>query len=193
MQILYNCSGYMQQEQDKKDISLLKGSLGMLPEPMAFPAFIVVIGLPGTGKSYFSSKLVEKTSFCVVESDAMRKCLFEKPDYSAEESTRLFKACHGLIEYLLYNGIPVIFDATNLAEPNRERLYHIADRTKAKLVLVQIDAPSDLVYKRLQERKEGSDPENKSDADWEVYMNMKQRVGKIRRNHIVVDTSRDIA
>ena len=182
----------MRQDQDKNDISLLKQSLGILPEPMVSPAFVVVIGLPGTGKSFFCSKLVEKSPFCIIESDAMRKYLIGKPDYSIQESARLFKACHGLIEDLLYNGVPVIFDATNLAESNRERLYYIGDKTKAKLVLVQLDAPSELVYKRLKDRKEGTDPENKSDADWEVYLNMKQRAGRIKRNHIVVDTSRDI-
>ena len=182
----------MRQEQNNKDISLLKQSLGILPEPVVSPAFIVVIGLPGTGKSFFCSKLIEKLPFCVIESDAMRKYLFSKPDYSVQESVRLFKACHGLIEDLLYNGIPVIFDATNLAESNRERLYYIGDKTEAKLVLVQLDAPSELVYKRLKDRKEGADPDNKSDADWEVYLNMKQQAGRIKRNHLVVDTSRDI-
>ncbi len=182
----------MKQDKANTDVDLLKRGLGALPEPTVLPAFIVVIGLPGTGKSYFCGKLAGKAPFCIIESDVMRKSLFATPDYSAQESARLFKACHGLIEDLLYNGIPVIFDATNLAESNRERLYRIADRTKAKLILVRLDAPSEVVYKRLKERKEGADPDNKSDADWEVYLNMKQQVGGIRRNYICVDTSRDI-
>ena len=90
------------------------------------------------------------------------------------------------------NGIPVILDATNLSERNREQLYRIADKTEAKLILVQIKAPSELVYKRLRNRKTGMDPGNRSDADWNVYNKMKPEVDIINRNHYVIDTSGDI-
>ena len=42
------------------DAQLLAGSLGQLPDPEAEPSLIVVSGLPGTGKSYFCSKLAER-------------------------------------------------------------------------------------------------------------------------------------
>ena len=87
-------------------------------------------------------------------------------------------------------GISLILDATNLSEQHRERLYSIADRLDAKLVLVRVDAPLNLVYERLKARGEGL--EGKSDADWEVYQKMKPQVQRIRRNHYAVDTSRDI-
>ena len=35
------------------DVRKLKESLGVLPERVVCPAFIVVSGLPGTGKSFF--------------------------------------------------------------------------------------------------------------------------------------------
>lgn len=156
------------------------------------PAFVVVSGLPGTGKSFFCNKLAQKSSFYILESDAMRKTLFSSPDYSVAENTHLFTVCHILIEDLLKRGIPLIFDATNLSERHRERLYRIGDRTGARLILVRIDAPSTIIYQRLQTRSEGDGLENKSDADWEVYCRMKPAVDKIRRNHFAVDTSQDI-
>jgi predicted kinase len=122
----------------------------------------------------------------------MRKALFSSPGYSAAESARLFAACHGLIEWLLKNGVPVIFDATNLSEHHREHLYRISDKTRARLILVRVEAPPALAYQRLQTRKNGASPEDKSDADWEIYRQMKPRAEKIRRNHFAVDTSRDI-
>ena len=123
----------------------------------------------------------------------MRKTLFPWPDYSAAESSRLFAACHSLIGELLGKGVPVVFDATNLSERNREHLYRIADRAGAKLVLVRVEAPSATVYARLKARSEATNPEDKSDAGWGVYSRMKPRVDRIKRNHFAVDTSRDIA
>ncbi len=183
----------MEQSQLNQDLIKLRESLGSLPEATVNPGFVVVSGLPGTGKTFFCRKLAERQPFCILESDALRKALFPSPDYSAEESVRLFAACHSLIEWLLVNGVPVIFDATNLSERHREHLYRIGDRTGARLVLVRVEAPPAVTYQRLQARKNGAAPENKSDADWEVYNQMKLRAQKILRNHFAVDTSLDIA
>jgi predicted kinase len=175
------------------DLQRLTDGLGELPEPVVKPAFVAVSGLPGTGKSYFCAKLAERLPFVILESDALRKALFSPPSYSPEESARLFRTLHLLIERLLKKGIPVILDATNLSERDRERLYNIADRLDARLILVRVEAPPELVYQRLKARSNGENSGNNSDADWEVYRKMKPSVEKISRKHYAVDSSRDIA
>ncbi len=183
----------MGQDQLCQDLAKLKENLGPLPEPMAHPAFVVVSGLPATGKSFFARKLAERQPFYILESDAVRKILFPSPSYNSNESARLFAACHQLMESLLKDGVPVIFDATNLSERHRARLYRISDRTGARLILVRVEAPSAVAQQRLQSRKSGANPEDKSDADWEVYKSMKSKADNFQRNHFAVDTSRDIA
>ena len=174
------------------DVRRLTESLGELPEPVVKPAFIAVSGLPGTGKSYFCRKLAERLPLVILESDALRKQLFPQPDYSPEESARLFRALLLLIERLLKRGISLILDATNLSERYRERLYNIAERLEVKLILVRVEAPPQVVYQRLKVRQEGDSPES-SDADWAVYQRMKNTRDKMQRNHYAVDTSRDIS
>jgi len=174
------------------DVQRLTESLRELPEPVVEPAFIAVSGLPGTGKSYFCHKLVERLPSIILESDALRKQLFPQPGYSPEESTRLFRALHLLIERLLKKGISLILDATNLSERYRERLYNIADRLGVKLILVRVEAPPEVVYGRLKARQVEAGSQNSSDADWGVYQRMKDTVEEMRRNHYAVDTSRDI-
>ena len=182
----------MEHTQLVSDVQRLTESLEQLPEPMVEPAFIVVSGLPGTGKSYFCSQLAERLPFVILESDVLRKTLFPSPSYSLPESSRLFRVCHLLIESLLKKGIPLILDATNLSERYRERLYNIADHLDVRLILVRIEAPTEVVRERLKARREGTNPGSKSDADWDVYQKMKPAVQRIHRNHYVVDTSRDI-
>ena len=182
----------MTETQVVSDAQRLSESLGQFPEPVVKPAFIVVSGLPGTGKSYFCSKLAERLPFIILESDALRKTLFPSPIYSAPESSRLFQAIHHLIAGLLKRGIPLILDATNLSERYRERLYNIADRLNAKLILVRVEAPPEVVYQRLRDRAEENNSKSNSDADWAVFQKMKPTVQKISRNHFAVDTSRDI-
>ena len=164
--------------------------MGQLPEPVVRPCFIVVSGLPGTGKSHFCGKLEEKLSFLTLRSDALRKTLFPSPSYTRQENSHLFQAVHLLIARLLRKGTPLVLDATNLSERYRERLYSIAEHVDARLILVRVEAPPEVVHERLKNRLE--DLEAKSDADWAVYQRMKPSVQKIQRNHYVVDTSKDV-
>lgn len=175
------------------DVRKLRESLQEIPEPVAKPVFVLVCGLPGAGKSYFSRQLAEKLPGIIVESDAMRKMLWQSPTHSAQESHRLFNACHLLIEELLRGGITVVHDATNLVEQHRERLYRICERLGVKIIVVWIEAPRGVILERLRGRAMGIDPMDSSEADWSVYERMKARMEKIRRNYFAVDTSRDIA
>jgi hypothetical protein len=174
------------------DARRLAGSFSPLPQAEAQPAIIVVSGLPGTGKSYYCRRLAERLPFLILESDALRKQLFPVPTYSASESAHLFRTIYYLIEELIKKGIPVILDATNLSERHRERIYNIAERLSARLILVRVEAPPELVQKRLKSRMEKSKKEDNSDADWTVYQKMQTTVQKVNRNHFTVDTSRDI-
>jgi len=176
-----------------EDVEKLSQSLNGLPQAQVRSSLIVVSGLPGAGKSFVCRKLAEKLPFLILTSDALRKVLFPTPRYDEHENKRLFSACHVLIEDLLRNGIPVIFDATNLLEHHREYLYRAAERVGAKLILVWVEAPLEVVRQRLLARERTAVPQCDSEAGWEVYSKMKSRSEKISRNHLVVDTSRDIA
>ena len=173
------------------DVQRLREGLRELPEPVAGPVLIIVSGLPGTGKSYFSGKLAERVPLLVLESDALRKVLFSPPSYTPIESSQLFSAIHLLVEELLKKGISLVVDATNLSERFRERLYSIADRLDVRMVLVRAEAPPEVVRERLEGRVEA--PGGNSEADWAVYRRMRSTVERISRNHYVVDTSRDIS
>lgn len=175
------------------DVEKLKEGLGPWPEPVVQPPLIVVSGLPGTGKSYFSRRLAERLPCVILESDVLRQRLFGDPTYTAEESSRLFRAVHGLIEELLEQGLPVILDATNLSERHRENLYHIADKVKAKLILVRVEAPLEVVQQRLEARAVARHPGDHSQADWQIYRRMKLSAERLGRRHFAVDTSRDVA
>lgn len=179
-------------DQTASDVERLIQGLGEIPEPLVRPAFVVVSGLPGTGKSYVSTRIAERLPFVILESDHLRKMLFPAPTYSLTESSRLFQAIHLLIEILLKKGIPVILDATNLSERYRERLYSIADRLDVRPILVWVEAPPEVVRERLAQ-PEVACSRGKSEAGWEVYQRMKPMVERIRRRHYVVNTTQDIS
>ena len=175
-----------------RDMGRLRDSLTQTPPPVANPVVVVISGLPASGKSYFARKLVERVPLLVIESDALRRALFRKPTYSGTENARLFDACHALIEEHLQNGVNLLIDATNLVEDHRERLYRIAEKCGAKVVHVHLTAPPAVVYRRLEKRAKGADPEDHSSAGWLVYQRMRSKAEPIKRSHFVVDTSQDL-
>ncbi len=161
-------------------------------ETTANPVLIIISGLPGTGKSYLARRLIDRLPAVIVESDHVRKVLFPQPDYSGPESMWVHRIAHAVTERLLKAGYRVIYDATNLIEWHREKIYRIAEKVGARLVVVQVVAPEEVIRRRLAQRARTREPGDVSDATWEVYEHLKRRVDPLRRPHLVVDTSGDM-
>jgi len=176
----------------EKDVQAALESLPPMPPRQLEPLFIILVGLPGTGKTHFSRLLEERLPVITIRTDEVRKALFKAPTYRPAESYWVYRVCHKLIEELLGQGVGVIFDATNLFERNRRQLYDIASRTGARLAVISIVAPEEEVRKRLEARQLSPEPWDLSDATWEVYQSMKGSVEPIRCPHYVVDTSQDL-
>jgi len=181
-----------QSQQLLKDARKIEEYIQPLPPPRTSPALVVLSGLPGSGKSHFCRRLASRYPMAGLKSDALRKALFGQPTYSAEESRRLFAACHLVLSRLLARGIPTIFDATNLREVHRRQVYLIADEHNARLILVHLQAPPAVAHERLEARVKGLPSHDLSDAGPEVYERMRHDVEPIGRPHISVDTSADI-
>lgn len=173
-------------------VAQIFNALSRTDQTTASPSLIIVSGLPGTGKSFLARKIAERLPCVIVESDFVRKTLFEKPTYAPDESTFVHRVAHAVTERLLGLGCHVICDATNLTEWHREKLYSIANRTNAKLVIIRTVAPESVIRERLAKRFSQRDPLDLSDADWAVYQMLKTELEPVRRPHLVVDTSGDM-
>lgn len=178
--------------QETGDVVRLRQSLGELPEPVSRPFLVLVGGLPATGKSFFSRRLAQRAPAAILESDALRRVLVPRPNYSWQESRRLFRACERLVEDFLSEGFSVILDATNLKAAHRDLFYQAAERSGARVVVVWVEAPPALVWARLSARQQGLDPDDRSEADWTVYTRMCKTAEPPFRNFFRVNTARDI-
>lgn len=157
------------------------------------PIFVMLCGLPGTGKSTIARKLAQSLPAVMIESDRMRRTLFDPPSYTAEESQHVHHVCHILIGWYLRHYYHVIYDATNLYERHRRSVYRLAACSGARLVVAEAIASDEIIRKRLVPRRRGKaagyDRDDFSDADWEVYLRMRRRAEPIQHEHITMDTS----
>ena len=173
----------------RRDLATLAGALATLPPSVERPALVVLSGLPGSGKSHLAREIAARYPLAVLASDALRRALVKRPTYSQQESTRLFAAIHALVEDLLRRGISALVDATNLKEAHRQPLYEIAERTRARLLVVEVQAHDEVIRQRLASRRAGGNPVDLSEATIEVYEMMREEAEPITRTHVVVDTA----
>jgi fatty acid kinase fatty acid binding subunit len=175
-----------------RDVHILAGALGPLPTSVERPVLVMLSGLPGSGKSHLAREIVARHPLAVLNSDALRRALVKRPNYSQAESARLFSTIHALIEDLVGRGVHVLLDATNLKEAHRRPLREIAERAGARLLVVEVTAAEDVIRERLTARGAREDPADVSEATQEVYEMMRDEAEPIREPHIVVDASGDV-
>lgn len=157
------------------------------------PRLLMLAGLPGSGKSTFAREVTSRRPFLVLESDRLRKTLVGKPEYTADEHRRVFRAIHRLLDEFLGMGYPVLFDATNLTERNRRPVYDIVRRRGVSMAIAVVTAPDETARQRLGDREAGLDPDTWSDAGWDIHCRMAPAWESPKRPHILVDTSADIS
>jgi predicted kinase len=156
---------------------------------VARPLLLLLVGAPATGKSSLARRLSVALDAQVVESDRVRKQLFAEPRYTGGEHAAVYGWCHTMLKTALVVGRSVIFDATNLEERTRRRIYELAEASGARLEIIWITCPPAIVQQRMLRRREARDEDDLSDADWPVYLDMRRRAEPIRRPHMVINTA----
>ena len=78
--------------------------------------FVMMVGLPGSGRSYFANNM---KGFKVFSSDALRKELWGSEDAQGDNSL-IFNTLHKRIKESLQAGESCVLDATNLNSKKRK-------------------------------------------------------------------------
>ncbi len=177
---------------DRTDVDRILESVQPLPRSRAWPALVAFVGPPGTGKSTLAHELAARTPLVVLCADDIRSLLAPQPDYSFEESQRVVRATRLAAGALLEQSIGVVLDAANLTEWERQPLYGLAERHHARLVIVQVTAPMNVVLGRLQEKALQPAAVGVVESPTDVYHRLAGRQEPITREHYTVDTSTDI-
>ena len=152
---------------------------------------VMLVGPPASGKSRLARRLGTALDAQVVESDRVRKQLFAEPRYTGGEHAAVYGWCHTILRSALVVGRNVIFDATNLEERSRRKVYSIAEQCDARLAIIWVTCPPSVVQQRLLRRQLREDKDDLSDADWPVFLELRRKAEPIRRAHVVVNTAAD--
>ncbi len=129
---------------------------------------IMVMGLPGTGKSYLASKLADRLGGVLLKSDVVRKELGLSNQYSKRDKMKVYKEMERRAKLVLDKGIPVVLDATFYLIETRVPFFQLATNQHTSLVKILVKAEENLISKRMEK------PRPDSEANFSVYLKIKK-------------------
>ena len=132
--------------------------------------FIMLVGLPGCGKSTYAKK-VEAEGYVIHSSDAIREELFGDVN-SQEDNAKVFEVLHKRIKDDLAKGTSCVYDATNMSMKRRkaflDEISKISCRKKCVLFIIPVEVCKEWNQKR--ERKVPDDVYDKMLRSLYVYL-----------------------
>ena len=156
---------------------------------------IVMVGLPGSGKSYYANKLLEEATnpTVILSSDNYRKKLFgDENDQTHNE--QVFKTLYQDIRKYLISHVDVIFDATNTSLKSRLRIMKEIEGIECDKEAYVICTPIEECIERDKNRERSVGEEviwkfvrsfqcpQTYEGFWEIYLlGMKEYDGKALR------------
>ena len=132
---------------------------------MSQPLLIVFLGFPGSGKTYFATRLAERLQAVTFNSDALRLAMFKTHDtierIRKTDQSRLYVDVFGAMDYAatqtLCAGHSVIYDAQQTKRKDRQGIEALAMKTRATPILVWIKTDKTVALRRGQEREQRDD------------------------------------
>ena len=110
---------------DTPDETVMHTTINFTPEGNLPPKFIMLVGIPGSGKTYKAKQLKEhlekQCSVIHISSDNIRKQLYGDENCQ-KDPAKVFSIMHEKTLEALNNGTTVIYDATNMTRKNRKEI-----------------------------------------------------------------------
>lgn len=141
---------------------------------------VIVMGLPGSGKSYFAEKLATTLHADYVNSDRLRKEMFPVRTYTPEEKQAVYDRMHYLMQEAILLQKDIVLDGTFYLQQIREPF-----SSNAAVRFIEVITSPALTEERLQQ------PRTDSEADLHVYQLLKTQWEPLQEEHLVLHSTND--
>ena len=143
---------------------------------------VIVLGLPGSGKSYFAGRLAESLHADYINSDRVRKELFPKRTYSDMEKAVVYDTMRKKMDYSITQERNLVLDATFHKKRIRELF---TKNTKGIIRYIEVWANETIVKDRLKKIRPFSE------ADFKVHQLIKQEWEPLEEDHLRLQSTND--
>jgi len=144
---------------------------------------IAVFGLPGSGKSFFASKLAEKLRIKYVNSDVIRRNLIGVRIYSEDEKMQVYDEMIKEMKTALDQDENIVMDATFYRKDIRNKFREVALTAGVNIYFIEIRADQDIIKERLSKKRQHSE------ADYSVYLKVKDGFEPMENDHLILNST----
>lgn len=145
---------------------------------------IIVMGLPGSRKSYFAQRLSAALHAEYINSDGVRKTMMAKSNYTEKEKLSVYDEMLSQSLHILKPKKDLVIDATFYTNAIRKKFIDALE-PKTFLQFIEIKASARLTKKRLQY------PRTDSEADISIYYIIKANWEPFTGDHLILHSTND--
>ena len=145
---------------------------------------IIVIGLPGSGKSYFASRLATTIGADYINSDIIRKKMIRTRTYSIKEKLFVYNEMLKQMQLAVQQKKDIVLDGTFYKHSIRKKFIKDAGH-KGGIIFIEVRAAESLIRERLQQKR------TDSEADFEVYHIIKTQWEPLQEKHLTLQSTND--
>jgi predicted kinase len=146
---------------------------------------IMVMGLPGSGKSFFAKRFAAELGAEYISSDALRNVMGLRGKYLPENKTDVYLKMTEKAKDWVQKNKSVVLDATFFQKKYRELIYTIAEANQIPIHLILVQADENIIQQRL------SLPRKDSEADHSVYLKIKDQFEPIEKPFLLLDSTNE--
>lgn len=128
---------------------------------------ILVFGLPGTGKTYFSKHFADELGAVHLNTDIVREKLGFRGQYDEKTKQQVYNELFKQAQLELKNDTDIIIDGTFHLHRRRKQVERLAAETNNRIYYIEIKADERTINKRLKKNR------SHSDAKPDVYEELK--------------------
>lgn len=143
---------------------------------------VIVFGLPGSGKSYFASRLAKRIDADYINSDRLRKEMFKMRTYSRQEKESVYQTMLQKMKEDVVQNKNVVLDATFHKKETRQPFVKEM-KTKGGIYFIEIVAEERIIRERLKRKR------RYSEADFKVYKIISSENELLPESHLVLEST----
>jgi predicted kinase len=146
---------------------------------------IMVMGLPGSGKSFFARRLSDCLDAIYIGSDEVRNKMGLMGKYQMASKQLVYDAMLEKAKEGIKNHGNVVLDSTFFLQDTRDKIIQIAEKHGAELIPILVEAEENIIGERL------SKPRADSEADIGVYRQIKDAFEPIKGTYLSLLSTND--
>ena len=146
------------------------------------PAVVLVMGLPGTGKSTFAIALAQQWRALHINSDRVRAEMNKRGQYAPQDKAAVYQAMLNRMEQACRMGKRVVLDATFSQTQLRAQFWDAIHQLGKTAEFIEIVAAEEIIQQRIQKKR------TYSEADFQVYEKIKAQFAPLKVPHLILDS-----